>query len=280
MASEDKGAALRPSGNTTADWATLDPVAPPQRTENLATAPPRPSAAPAEAPRLCRRRRRPPGAARPHAEGVAAPDFPLRQGGSAPRGARAAVVAVQIGRREDLPPSASPRPPTTTGADEDARRAPAARRPLIGPRLIRRRHRRGPKILQRRRRAPAPRRQKHPVFAAAATARQGRRTLTPRALWPPTTPYARGEARLAEPAPPSSQCKSDDGKTSPSRCHRPRRRRRRQTKTRCAHRPRGRRSFLEGPVLRRRYTGGPLLRPRCCRFGTTVPATHAARVAD
>jgi len=126
-AEEDEGAAPRPSGNTPAHWSSLDPAAPPQRTKTLATAPPRPSAAPAEARRRCRRRRRPQGAARPHAEGVAAPDFPLRQGGSAPRGACAAVVAARIGRREDPPQSASPRPPTTTGADEDALRAPARR---------------------------------------------------------------------------------------------------------------------------------------------------------
>jgi len=69
--------------------------------------------------------------------------------------------------------------------------------------------------VQRRRRAPASRRQKHLVIAAAAAARQERRALTPRALRPPTYLYARGKARLAEPAPPSSQRKSDDGKTSP-----------------------------------------------------------------
>jgi len=121
--------ASRAGGKTAADWASLDLAAPPQRTENLATAPPRASDAPAEAPRRCRRRhrRRPPRAARPHAEGVVASDFPLRQGESAIRGARAVVIAARIGRREDLPPSASPRPPTTTGADEDALRAPAAR---------------------------------------------------------------------------------------------------------------------------------------------------------
>jgi len=144
--------------------------------------------APAEAPRRFRRRRRPPGAVRPHAEGVAAPDFPLRQGGSAPRGARAAVVTARIGRREDLPPSASPRPLMTTVAGEDARHAPAARRPPIGPRLIRRGRRRGPNILQRRRRAPAPRRWKHAVVAAAVAASQGRCARTRRALRPPTPP--------------------------------------------------------------------------------------------
>jgi len=165
-----------------------------------------------------------------HAEGVAAPDFPLRQGGSAPRGARAAVVSARIRRREDLPPSASPRPPTTTGAGEDARRAPAATRPPIETRLIRRRRRRGPKILQRRRRAPAPRRRRHPIAAAAAAARQGRCAPTPRAVRPPTSPYTRGEARLAEPAPPSSQRESEDGKISPRRRHRAHRRRRGQAK--------------------------------------------------
>jgi len=106
--------ASRAGGKTAADWAALDSAAPPQRTEHLATAPRRPSAAPAEAPRRCGRRRHTPGAVRHHAEGVAAPDFPLRQVESAPRGARAAVVAAPIGRREDLPPSASPRPPTMT----------------------------------------------------------------------------------------------------------------------------------------------------------------------
>jgi len=85
--------------------------------------------------------------------------------------------------------------------------------------------------LQRRRRAPAPRRRKHPVVAAAAAARQQRCAITPRALRPPTSPYARAEARLAEPAPPSSQRESEDGKTSPRRRHRARRRRRGQTKT-------------------------------------------------
>jgi len=112
--------ASRAGGKTAADWAALDPAAPLPRTENLATVPPRPSAASAEAPRRCHRRRRPQGAVLPHAEDVSAPEFPLPQGGSAPRGARAAVVAARIGRREDLPPSASPRPPTTTGAGEDA----------------------------------------------------------------------------------------------------------------------------------------------------------------
>jgi len=83
-ADDDGGRRRRASrvvGKTAADWAVLDPAAPPQRAKNLATAPPRPSAAPAEAPRHCRRRRRPPGAVRPHAEGVAVPDFPLRQAG-------------------------------------------------------------------------------------------------------------------------------------------------------------------------------------------------------
>ena len=198
--------------------------------------------APAKAPHRCRRSGRPPGAVRPHAEGVAAPDFPLRQGGSAPPGARAAVVAARIRRREYLTPSTAPRPPTTTGAGEDARRAPAARLPPIGPRLIRRRRRRGPKMVQRRRRAPAPRRPKHPVDAAAAAARQGRCAPTPRALRPAASPYARGEARLPEPAPPSSQRESDVGKTSPRRRHRARRRRRGQAKTRVARRrPDGRR---------------------------------------
>jgi len=103
-------------------------------------------------------------------------------------------------------------------------RAPRATRPPTGAASLRRRRRRGPKILQRRRRAPAPRRRKHPVVAAAAAARQGRRAPTPRALRPPTSPYARGEARLAEPASPSSRRESDDGKTFPSRRHRARRR--------------------------------------------------------
>jgi len=228
--------AWRAVGRMAADWAALDPATPPQRTENLATAPPRPSAAPAEALRQCHHRRRLPGAVRPHAEGAAAPDFPLRQGESAPRRARAAVVAARIGRREDLPPSASPRPQTTTGAGEDARRAPAERWPHIGPCLIRLRRRRGPKIFQRRRRAPAPHRRKHPVSAAAAAARQGRCAPTPRALRPPTSAYARGKARLVEPAPPSSQRESDDGKTSPRRRHRARPRRRGQAKTRVARR--------------------------------------------
>jgi len=123
-ADDDGGRRRRASsagGKTAADWAVFDPAAPPQKTENLATAPPRPRATPAEAPRRCRRRRRPPGAVGPHAESVAAFDFVLRQGGRAPRGARAAVVAARIGRREDLLPSASPRPLTTTGAGEDAR---------------------------------------------------------------------------------------------------------------------------------------------------------------
>jgi len=214
-----------------ADWAARDPATPPQRNANLATAPPRPSAAPAEAPRGCRRCRRPPGAVRRHAEGAAAPDCFLRQGGSAPCGARTAVVAARIGRREDLPPSASPRPHTPTGAGEDAGGAPSEGWPQIGPRLIRLRRRRGPKILQRRRRAPAPRRRKHSVVAAAAVARQGRCAATPRALRPPTSAYARGKARLAEPAPPSSQRESDDGKTSPRRRHSARRGRCGQAKT-------------------------------------------------
>ena len=94
---------------------------------------------------------------------------------------------------------------------------------FTGPRLIRRRRRRGPKILQRRRRAPAPRRRKHPAVAAAAAARQRRRAPMPRALRPSTSSYARGEARLAELAPPSSQRESDDEKTSPRRRHRARR---------------------------------------------------------
>jgi len=214
--------------------------------------------APAEAPRRCRRRRRHPGAARTHADGVAAPDVSLRPGESAPRGARAAVVAARIGRREDPPPSASPRPPTTTGAGEDARRAPAARRPPNGPRLIRRRRRRGPIILQRRRRDPAPRRRKHPVGGAGAAARQGRCDPTPRALRPPTSPYARGKARLAEPAPPSSQRESDDGKTSPRRRHSARRRRRRQVKT------------LGRPALASPF---PVPDVADCR-GSAAPGTH------
>ena len=119
--------ALRAGGKTAADWAALDPAALSQRTETLATAPPRLSAAPAEAPRRYRRRHRPPGAARLHAEGVVSPDLPLRQGRSAPHGARAAIVAARIGRLEYLPPSVSPRPPTKTRADEDARREPAAK---------------------------------------------------------------------------------------------------------------------------------------------------------
>jgi len=212
--------ASRAGTMTAADWAALELASPPQRTENLATAPPRPSAAPVEAPHRCRRRRRPSWAMRLHAEGVAAPNIPLRHGESAPRGARAAAIAARIGWREDLPPSASPRPPTTTGAGEDARRALEARRPPTGPPLIMRRRRRGPKSLQRRRRAPAPRRWKHPVVAAAAAARQGRCASTPRALRPPTSPYATGKARLTEPAPPPSQRESDGGKASPRRRHR------------------------------------------------------------
>ena len=113
--------ASRAGAKTAADWAALDPAAPPQRTEIPGSAPPRTSAAPVEAPRRFRRLRRPPGAMRPHAEGVAAPDIPPRPGSSAPRGARAAVVGARIGRREDLPASASPRPPTTTEAGEAAR---------------------------------------------------------------------------------------------------------------------------------------------------------------
>jgi len=201
-------------------------------------------------------------------------------GGSAPRGAHAAVVAARFGRREDLPPSASPRPPTTTGADEDARRAPAARRPPIEPRLIWRRRRRGPKVLQRRRRAPAPRRRKHPVVAAAAAARQGRRAPTPRTLRPPTSPFARGETRIAGTAPPSLQRGSDDRKTSPRRRHRARRRRRGQTKTRGARRRHECRVLLKGPVTRSQYPSAPLLRPRRRRFATMSPATHAARDDD
>jgi len=212
----------------------------------------------AEAPRRCRRHHRPPGAARPHAEGAAAPDFPLRQGESASGGARAAVVAARIGQREDLSPSASPRPPTTTGTGEDARRAPAETPPPIGPRLIRRRRRRGPRILQRRRRASAPRRKKHPVVAAAAAARQGRCAPTPRVLRPPIFPYTRGKARLAEPATPSSQRESDDGKTSPRRRHRARRRRREQART--LGRP-----ALASPVL--------VLDVAECR-GSAAPGTH------
>jgi len=195
---------------------------------------------------------------RPHAEGVAAPDFTRRQGESAPCGARGAVVAARIGRREDLPPPASPRPPSTRGAGEDARRAPAARWPPIGPRLIRRHHRRGPKFLQRRRRAPAPRRRKHPVNAAAATARQGRCVPTPRALRPLTSAYAMGKARLAEPAPPSSQRESDDGKTSSRRRHRARRRRRGQAKT------------LWRPALASPF---PILDVADCR-GSAAPGAH------
>jgi len=226
--------ASRAGAKTAADWAALDPAAPPQRTEIPGSAPPRTSAAPAETSRSCRRRRRPPAAVRPHTEGVAAPDIPTRRGESAPRGVRAATVAARLGRRENLPQSPSPRPSTTTGAGEDARRAPAPRRPPIGPRLILRRRRRGPKILQRRRREPAPRRWKHPAVATAAVAHQGPCAATPRALRPPTYPYATGKARLEEPAPPPSQRESDDGKTSPSRRHRAHRRRRSQAQTRVA----------------------------------------------
>ena len=68
--------ATRAGGQTAADWAALDPARPPQRTEHFATAPPRPSAAPVEARRRCSRRRRQPGAVRPHAEGAAAPNSP------------------------------------------------------------------------------------------------------------------------------------------------------------------------------------------------------------
>jgi len=128
----------------------------------------------------------------------------------------------ESGDRKTFPPSASPRPPTTTGAGEDARRAPAARLPPIGPCLIRRRRRRRPKILQRRRRAPEPRRRRHPVAAAAAAVRQGLWDPTPKASRLSTSSYARGDARLAEPALPSSQRESDDGKTSSRRCHRAR----------------------------------------------------------
>ena len=98
-----------------------------------------------------------------------------------------------------------PHPKPTTGS------------PLARSRLIQRRRRRGPKTLQRCRRAPAPRRRKHPVVAAAAAARQGRRALTPRELRPPTSPYSRGEARLAGPAPPSSQRESAYGRPTPGR---------------------------------------------------------------
>jgi len=226
--------ASRAGAKTAADWAALDPATPPQRTENLATAPPRPSAAPVEAPRRCRRRRRLPGAMGPHADGVAAPDVPLRHGESALRGARAAAVAARIACREGLPPSPSPRTPTPAGAGEDARRAPAPRRPPIGPRFIRRRRRTGPKLLQQPRRAPAPRRWKHPVVAAAAAASQGRCAPMPRVLRPASFPYATGKARIAEPAPPSSQRKSVDGKTSTRRRHRAHRRRRGQSQTRVA----------------------------------------------
>jgi len=134
--------------------------------------------------------------------------------------------------------------------------------------------------LQRRRRAPAPRRRKHPVVAAAAAARQGRHAPTPRALRPPTSPYARGEARLAEPAPPSSQRESDDGKTSPRRRHRARRRRRGQTKTRVARRRQVCHKFLQRPLLRRRCTVALVLRRCRRRSATTSPAAHAAGDTD
>jgi len=84
--------------------------------------------------------------------------------------------------------------------------------------------------------ATAPLQQKHPVVAAAAAARQGRLAPTPRALRPPTSPYAREKTCLAEPAPPSSERESDDGKTSPRWRHRARGRRRGQSKRRVARR--------------------------------------------
>jgi len=123
---DDDGSARRwasgAGGKTAAYRAALDPAAPPQRTQSSATPPPFPSAAPAEVPRCSHRRRRPPGAARPHAEGVVAPALPVRLMGSVFCGACAAVVASRSVRREYLPLSASPGPPTTTGADKDARR--------------------------------------------------------------------------------------------------------------------------------------------------------------
>jgi len=129
-----------------------------------------------------RRRRRSPEVARPHAKGVADPEFLLIEGGSAPRGARAAGFASRIGGREDDLPPASQLAPTTTGGGEDARRAaPESRKPM-SPRFIRQRRRRGHKFLQRRRRAAAPRRQVSspsltpppPPARGGAPARQGR----------------------------------------------------------------------------------------------------------